>query len=190
MLDKKYRSTIAVVIVFFGLLGFVFFFERDKEARIDIEENANIDQEINVVDFPTADVNQLRVKNESEELVFEKNEDTWKLQGDDAFDVNDLQVTTLINDLNDLTALRSVESENTDDFGLTEPRVQFEVKTVTEDSYVLSFGDTTLSGFEFFARLGDSNQIFVVDSILQTKINQLTKEDFKRVVETEEGSEE
>jgi hypothetical protein len=189
MLDKKYRSTVAVVLVFFALLAFVYFFEKDKESRVDQDANTVLEENIDVVSFPVEDVNRVEIKNQTETFSFEKREGVWVLLSDESLEVNELQITTLLNDMNALQATQTIPFENAADFLLNDPITYLEAQTVTDELYRLSYGDTTLGGYEYYARINDNNDAFVVNAVLYQKLSTLTKDSFRKEVESSVESE-
>ncbi len=184
MFDKKYRSTIAIVIIFFGLLAFVFFFEKDKEGRVDVEEKIGSQEEIDVVEFPESDVEKIEIKNVSGVLNLEKKDGKWVLLGDDATDVNELQVTTLLKGFNELQASGKFAVSDVSEFGLQNPPTEFSLTTVTGDTYSISFGKLTLGEYNVYIQINHEGDVFIVPITFLEKITNITKESFNKEVDT------
>lgn len=181
-MDRKFRSTIVVVLIFFGLLAFVFFFEKDKESKVDSEENTNTTQSIDVLDFVEEDIVRLKVRNSSGVYTVEKREDVWVLLEDEALDVNDLQVTQLIKDLQNLSASQSFESEVASDFGFDEIDYEVVATSATGEVYAVEFGDEALSDQEVYMRKQGTNQIYLVSVVAANEYQDITLDSYRREV--------
>lgn len=180
MFDKKYRSTIAIVLIFFGLLAFIFLFEKDKESKVEIEESVGSQEDIDVISFPDSDIEKVLIKNTSEVLNLEKRDGKWIILEDESIDVNELQVTALFKGFNELQASGKFEAENLTEFGLENSPTEFSLTSVTGDEYSISFGELTIGGYSVYAQINHKGDVFIIPTTFLDDVTNITKNSFQK----------
>ncbi|MBU1119123.1 DUF4340 domain-containing protein [Patescibacteria group bacterium] len=182
-MHKRYITTIAVVLAFFALLAFVFFFEKDKKSKEDIEVEKEELQEIPVLGFAEDDVSRLVIQNANGTFTLTKDGESWKLAEDEAYDVNPLEVSSLIKYANNLVARSTFQAENKEEYGLTEPSIKATFDLTYDKQITLDFGDPTPDEANIYVMSSESNDVLVVPVILFTQYSAVTKDSFKRTKE-------
>lgn len=90
---------------------------------------------------------------------------TYSIEGKKGYDVNDDDVTSLLEDLGSLTASKKVidhpSAEQLESYGLKTPYGTVEVKKGA-DTYLFKIGTTSASG-SYYLQMGDAETVYLVD---------------------------
>lgn len=130
-----------------------------KKAELKEEQ-----EKIYMTDF--TDITALSYDYKGQELSFIKAGDTWKLEKDEAFPVNQDSINALANVVSKLEAVRKLE--NGDDlsaYGLTEPVRRISITGDNGKIFVIALGGTTESG-DYYALVEGQTEPCLINSVL------------------------
>lgn len=162
------KSTIVLLVVLGGLLGYIFFVDANKEPE---DPNARP----RAYELTAENIEELRITNASGETSrVQKTGDTWQLAEPVKADADDGVVGTVTSNLSTLEVQRVVD-ENPGDlaqYGLNPARIEVAFRVRDEQDFQrLLVGDKTPTGGDLFAKRADENRVFLVASFLDAIFN-------------------
>jgi hypothetical protein len=165
-LMRGFRSTIALVAVALGLFAYVYFFESKRpEGEAETREKV-----FSAVDSDA--IEEIRVKGATgEATLLRKRDGAWEVEEPALGAADFSEVSRITSNLTMLEMERVVDEEpaGLDEYGLAEPRVDVGFRLAGETGYRhLLIGDRTAAGGDLYARLGDSNRVFLIASYLDS----------------------
>jgi hypothetical protein len=167
------RSTLILLIVFLGLVGYIYFIDSKKpetpagEAKQKVFTNVTADT-IDALEFKSADGQVSKV---------EKTGDAWKLVDPVQADADGGEISSVTSAVASAEINRVVD-ENASDlkaYGLDPARMDigFRVKG-QKDARHLLVGEKTPTGEDLYARLPDQKRVFLIDAYNESAINKTT----------------
>lgn len=173
-MNKKLYSTLALVAVFIGLLGFVYFFEKDKVSKQEQEENTQKEEQY-VLQLASEDINAITIRSQGEEFVFTKNDAQWSFDGEGK--LNQVFIEGLMEDIFEAKTTVYFESENLDEYQLSTPNTEIVFGTTYNTSEILRIGGDG-PGNVVYVKKDNANEIFAVSSESIKKHQSITKDTF------------
>lgn len=166
---RGFRSTLILLVVFLGLLGYIYFVESKRPPDTGSEAKPKAFS-------VTADkIEELRVKAASgETATLKKTSGAWQLVEPVAVPADESEVSSITSNLSSLEVQRVVEENPSDlkDYGLTSPRVEVAFKASGDKDFKrLLIGDKTATGSDLYARLGDEKRVVLVSGFLDGTFN-------------------
>ena len=168
------RSTIVMLAVLAVVGGYAYFIESERPPASETPPNEQ------VFTFEEDDVTEIRVTTgtgEVTELERANDGSAWEVTGPIQARADETTVSSIARSLASLEVRRVVEEEASDltPYGLSEPsaEVAFAVDD-TPDLRRLLIGDTTPTGADRYAKLGDSGRVFLVNAALESTFNRDT----------------
>ena len=168
------RSTLVMLAVFVVIGGYAYFIESERPPASATPPNEQ------VFTFEQDDVTELHVTTgtgEVTELERADNGDAWEITAPVAATADETTVSSIARSLASLEVRRVVEEEASDltPYGLSAPLVDvaFAVED-TADLRRLLIGDTTPTGADRYAKLGDSGRVFLISATLESTFNRGT----------------
>lgn len=167
---KKGITLAAGVVVIGCLFGGYFALkshnETAKEQTADSGEGA-------VLDFDTDQITSLAFQIGDIDAVFQYENGTWVMEGDDTFPVDESSINSLLEDLSELTAVRTLEDvEDSLEYGMGEPQntITFADGEGTETKVTIGATNNT-TGDDYVMLDDDDSVIYTVSSSLRTSIS-------------------
>lgn len=157
--------------------------QKDQEAQ-------NADTSKKVLSLEQPDVVWIQFTLEEQQVTFVKDGDTWKLSGDDSFEVNASAVESAISAVADMTSERTLEDvADLAEYGLDKPAQTVVLKSQGDVTYHIYFGNTNeATGNDYVCSGDDKTKVYTVSSsVAQTFTG--TLEDFHAVEEDTESQE-
>lgn len=157
--------------------------QKDQEAQ-------NADTSKKVLSLEQPDVVLIQFTLEEQQVTFVKDGDTWKLSGDDSFEVNASAVESAISAVADMTSERTLEDvADLAEYGLDKPAQTVVLKSQGDVTYYIYFGNTNeATGNDYVYSADDKTKVYTVSSsVAQTFTG--TLEDFRTVEEDAESQE-
>lgn len=157
--------------------------QKDQEAQ-------NADASKKVLSLEQPDVVLIQFTLEEQQVTFVKDGDTWKLSGDDSFEVNASAVENAISAVADMTSERTLEEvADLAEYGLDKPAQTVVLKSQGDVTYHIYFGNTNeATGNDYVYSADDKTKVYTVSSsVAQTFTG--TLEDFRAVEEETESQE-
>jgi hypothetical protein len=169
---RGFRSTIILLLVLLGLLGYIYFIEMKKPA-------ANLaDQKQKVFTVESDKIEEIDVKAASgDRTVLKKAGGAWSIAEPVAARADESEVTGLVTNLASLEIQRVVDENPADlaQFGLAKPRVEVAFKKSGAAGIErLLLGDKNATGGEIYAKLAAAKRVFLVSSFLESTFDKGT----------------
>jgi hypothetical protein len=167
---RGFRSTLVLVVVLAGLVGYIYFVESKKT-----ETPAGEEVKPKVFSVTADKIADLSVKSATgEETVLKKTDGSWQIVQPVQSAADQAEVSGLTSNLATLEIQRVVDERATDlkQYGLAEPRVDVGFKAAGDkDFHHLLIGDKTATGGDLYARLQNRQKVFLVSAFLETTFN-------------------
>ena len=165
-------STLVLVLVFGGLVGYIYFVDAKREP------GSSTAREKPFTSVQADDIEEVQIKSaDGETTRLQKADGTWQLVEpvQTAADANEM--TTIASSLASLEIQRVVD-ENAGDlkqYGLEPARVEVAFRPKGEKELKrVQIGEKTPTGNDLYARLPDQQRVFLVSSFLDTTFNKNT----------------
>ncbi|GAE87379.1 DUF4340 domain-containing protein [Acetivibrio straminisolvens] len=154
---KLYRNIFILVVVFLALIG-AFFIARNKASKVEDDY-----QRIEIYKLDTEKAEELTVVNGEDTFVLKKKDDEWELVSGGDFEINQVQIQSIISNVCDLYATKEVESNPKDlaQYGLDNPAsvtIKFSDGTTAE----IEVGDETPTKSGYYAKKKDKNTVYTI----------------------------
>ena len=166
------RSTIVLLLVAVGLGAYIYFVEQHRPPASEAEPNER------VFDFEAEDVSELQVSllnGEGTEL--RRADGTWRVVSPVEAKADDTDVSSIASSLASLEVQRVLEEGpvDLDPFGLTETTLDVGFKLADGDALRhLLIGNETPTGADRYAKLADSDRVFLIAGHLESTFNKTT----------------
>ena len=154
---KKYRTMILFLAIFVLLFGLYFLMKYKNQ----IQEEKEQGETIMVTELDG--IISMEYTDGETTLSFVKEEDTWKLSGDDTINLDNDAVGAIADTLCQLPAVRVLNgADELSSYGLEESAYTISLETESGKAVTLYIGDAT--GENYYATIGDKVVVYVVDS--------------------------
>jgi len=164
------RSTIILLVVFLGLLGYVYFYEAKKPLGQEAGEPRE-----KVFTVEADKIEELRVKPATgDRSVLKKVNGTWTMVEPVQTKADEAEVTSMATNLASLERQRVVDDNPADisQYGLATPRVEVAFrKSGDKEMTRLFLGEKTPTGGDLYAKLPAEKRVFLVSSFLDGTFN-------------------
>ncbi len=139
--------------------------ESEKEAA----KNASID----FLDVTEDDIQKFSYEYNGETITFVKEDGTWYLESDKNFPVKQSTIEGKLSSAASTTASRKIEisEDKLADYGLDEPVNRITVTDSRGTETIMEIGDQNSTSSEYYCRLNESNQVYMVSSSLNTMMS-------------------
>lgn len=162
------RSTLFLVVVLAGLVGYIYYLNREGASEADAREKV-------FAEVPADDIEEVQIKaGDAMPARVRKTDGTWRVVEPVQADADASEMSSIVNGLASIEVQRVVD-ENAGDvaqYGLEPARIEvtYRVKGDTQPRRIL-FGEKTPAGGDLYARLPDSKRVFLVSSFLDSTFN-------------------
>jgi hypothetical protein len=165
------RSTLVLIVVLAGLVGYIYYLNKKGPTTADTKEKAFASvkaEEIEEVQIKSADGQTSRVQ---------KTDGAWKVVEPEAAPADQEGLSSITSSLATLDIQRVVDDNASDvkQYGLDPPRIEvaFRAKGDKEPRRV-QLGEKTPTGGDLYARFPGQKRVFLVSSFLDTTFNKNT----------------
>ncbi len=169
---RGFRSTLVLLVVFLGLLGYIYFYEMKKPPA---GEEAPKQK---VFSVESDKIEEIQVKAASgDRTVLKKRTGTWDVVEPIQASADEGEVSGILTNLASLELQRVVDENPADlaQYGLAAPRVDLAFRKTGEATLVhLFLGDKTATGGDMYAKLPGEKRVFLVSGFLDTTFNRST----------------
>jgi hypothetical protein len=154
-------STLALTIVLAGLAGYIYFVDAGGPVADEARET--------LFAVEADRIGTIRLTAGGETSVLEKTDDTWKMTAPVATGADTTEVSSLTTNLASLAVNRVVDENAADlaEYGLAEPRITV-AYTAGDQSGTVALGDTSATGSDVYARVGDTHKVVLLSSFIET----------------------
>lgn len=188
-MKKKKLFPLVFCILLLFLLLVVYFILKNHNEEAEKAENEN--SMIQVLNVAADDVASISFMVAGEKKNFTLTDGIWKLEGNEAFEVNEDEINNLISSITGMTAYRKLE-EVTDigEYGLNQP-VQTAVLTDKDgNTYTVCWGNSNASTGNDYIYINDQTDIVYTVSYSVLESFSETLEDYRKQEEDVEESSE
>jgi hypothetical protein len=169
---RGFRSTLILLAVLLGLLGYIYFYEMKRPAPSQEAPK----QKVFTVEADT--INELEVTSSAgDRTVMRKTGTAWSLVEPLQTKADETEATGIVTNLASMEIQRVVDEAPGDlaPFGLAAPKTAVAFKAVGQkDQRRLLIGDKTATGGELYAKLPSEKRVFLVSAFLETTFNRRT----------------
>jgi hypothetical protein len=168
---KQLRTLLVLVVVFAGLLGYLYFVDAERPVG-DAEEKPK------VFTVDADDITGLRVTSRSGETTeLARSDAGWRITSPIDVPADESEVGSITSNLASLAVQRVVEEAPSDAarYGLDDPALEVAFRTEGDDAWkVLEMGDKTAAGADMYARRGGENAVFLIYNYVETSFDRGT----------------
>lgn len=168
---KQLRTLLVLVVVFAGLLGYLYFVDAGRPVG-DAEEKPK------VFTVDADDITALRVTSRSGETTeLARSDAGWRITSPVDAPADESEVGSITSNLASLAIQRVVEETASDAarYGLDDPDLEVAFRTGGDDAWkVLEMGDKTAAGADMYARRGGESAVFLIYNYVETSFDRGT----------------
>ena len=166
---RGFRSTLVLLVIFFGLLGYIYFYESKQPSTPPAEQKPK------AFTVQADKIEELTVKATSGETTkLKKGSGGWDIVEPTATPAAQTEATGIAQGLAALDVQRVVEENPSDlsQFGLAQPKIDVGFRASGQTAFThLLVGDKTPTGGELYAKTQDQKKVFLISSYLDTTFN-------------------
>jgi hypothetical protein len=168
---RELRSTLILIVVLAGLVGYIYYRNNREAAPEDAKEKA-------FASITAEDIEEVQITLAGGETSrVQKVDGVWKVVAPEAADADQGELSSITSSLATLD-VQSVVDENPADakpYGLDPPRIEVEFRGKGDkEPRRIQFGDKTPTGGDLYARIGGQNRVFLVSSFVDSTFNKNT----------------
>ena len=168
---RELRSTLILIVVLAGLVGYIYYRNNREAAPADAKEKA-------FASVTAEDIEEIQIKLAGGETSrVQKMDGVWKVVAPEAADADQGELSSITSSLATLD-VQSVVDENPADakpYGLDPARIEVEFRGKGDkEPRRIQFGDKTPTGGDLYARIGGQNRVFLVSSFVDSTFNKNT----------------
>lgn len=183
---KKKASTLIGLVVVLALLvaGYVLYTHIDEEQKEEkAAKEASKNKDITVLKEDEKEYTALSIKSGKEKMDLTRENQTWSMEGEKEFPLNEEAVEKILSTLSSLTAkreLKNQEDASIAEYGLKEPEVTIDAKRKDGSILTVEIGDKLPIDGNYYFRLGKESTVYVIEPMIETKLN-VTRSDLLRM---------
>ena len=164
---KKVRNLVIALAVLI-VLGVVYFLAKQGL----FEEKEEAEETVSVTDMSADDIQEISFKLGEDTVKFTKTEDTWKLESDANFPVDDEKLGTVLDAVADLEAIRELtDAEDASEYGLDNPINTITVKDTDGEEFSLNIGDSASTGDIYVNSTAKEGTVYTVSSSFSSQFD-------------------
>ena len=130
-----------------------------SKADFGSEEDTGNGESITVLEITTSDITQISYQADGEAITLVKKDDIWHPASDESYELDKSKIEDMLGYLTSVSANRQIESDNLDEYGLSDPQNKIIItdnsgnvntikvgaqNTITDDYYILINDDKTI----------------------------------------------
>ena len=166
------RSTLVLLVITVSMGAYIYFVERHRAPSSAPELNEQL------FDFEANDLSSLRVTSEDGGVTtLERTDEMWRIATPVDTAADEATASSIASTLASLEVRRVVEESpiNLEPFGLDEPMLDLGFSlNETDTTQHLLVGEETPTGADRYAKLSDTNRVFLIASYLNSTFNKTT----------------
>src|SRR5687768_8476897 len=168
---KGLRSTLVLIVVLAGLVGYIYYLNNREATPDDAKEKA-------FALVKAEDIEEIQIKSASGQTSrVQKVDGTWKIVAPEAADADQSELSSISSSLATLELQRVVDEKGADvkPYGLDPARIEVEFRAKSDkEPRRIQFGERTPTGGDLYARVPGQPRVFLVSSFLDTTFNKNT----------------
>lgn len=164
---KKGRNLIIALAVLV-VLGVVYILAKQGL----FEKTEETGETVYVADLNADDIQEISLQLGEKTVKFVKTDDTWKLESDENFPVDEDKLGTLLDAVADLEAVRELtDAEDVSEYRLDSPSNTITVKNGDGEEIVLSIGDSASTGDIYVNNSAKEGTVYTVSSSFESEFD-------------------
>lgn len=166
---KKQSLTILALCVVLAVLGVGYFFANKYQSSKEKAEQES-DESIELYSLEEDNLTKIHYSNSKADLTLVKDDDTWKLENNKDFPVDQTKVETMVSDMASITATRMITDDCSDlsEYELDEPSLEVEVTDKDGNQKMITYGMESIAAEGCYAYTDNEKIIYVVPSNVTT----------------------
>ena len=171
MKNKQTKKITAALIVLVIAVGAYYGISAWNKAEAQKEEEQ--DAGIRLMDVTGDDITAFSYVYNGETIAFVREDGTWYLDSDREFPVKQTTIEGKLDSVASTEASRQIEisEDSLADYGLDEPVNRITVTDSEGRETIMEIGDQNGTSSEYYCRLNESNQVYMVSSSLNTMLS-------------------
>lgn len=168
---KKQAKTLIVAVIVLAVV-IVLYFGMSKWNEVE-EAKDDEDTSISLLDISSDDVVAFSFDYEGETYSFVYEDDTWYLDSDRDFPVEQSTIEGKLSSAVSTTASQEIEidEDNLADYGLDEPSCTITITDSDDNETIFEIGDENTVTYEYYCRLNESDTVYMIDSTLESMMS-------------------
>jgi hypothetical protein len=170
----KARNTILLVVLAAGVYFFMRYYESNRLSTQEAQEQSKV-----VVQMQIDDIDGITINNNETKIELRKRNNQWELDAPVKDRADDMQVTNLLDDVEALQSLSTLDADtgkgDVRDLGLVKPNLTLQLLGQNAPPEILFGKDTAIEGKEY-VRLGNSNEVYIVPTMLRSIVTKKADE--------------
>jgi hypothetical protein len=168
---RSLRSTLVLILILGGLVGYIYYLNKDKSADTETKEKAFASvkaEDIDDIQIKAADGQTSRVQ---------KTDGAWKITAPEEAPADQSELSSITSALASLDIQRVVDENAVDlkQYGLEPAKVEVEFRAKGDKQpRRIQLGEKTPTGGDLYARLPSQKRVFLVSSFLDSTFNKNT----------------
>lgn len=167
---RGFRSTLILLVVFLGLLGYIYFYDSKRPPGPDQGE---VKQKVFAVESDKIEEVSVKTAGGDPTLV-RKIDGTWQITAPVSAVADQNEITGLTTNLATLEVQRVIDENPSDvaQYGLASPRVEIGFRAAGDTQpRSLQLGDKTATGADLYAKIPSEKRVFLISSYLESTFN-------------------
>jgi hypothetical protein len=176
-MSRKKKNAAALILLLLALALLICFYiwyvNRDKKTQKDTDESDSSDSPIELVIMDTELINELHLINENTDIKLVLKEGTWIAQDDPERPINQSNVKSMINIIDQVNALRII-NENPDDlseYGLDKPLVYIQAVQSDGKTLTIKVGSRAVGASGNYALVNEDKTVYLLISTFETGLD-------------------
>lgn len=121
------------------------------------------DNETEIMDIKSENVTLLDIKNGENEITFVKNDDTWEVEGEEEFPLEQSKIEEVIENFKELKTSRIIEEpEDVSEYELDQGK-EVMVQTEDQEETIIRVGMKNSSTSQYYIQIGEDSNVYLVD---------------------------
>lgn len=165
---RGFRSTLILLVVFLGLLAYIYFVESKRTPGGEVETKPKL------FTVEADKITELSVKLASgEQSILKKADGKWTFVQPAPVPVDEPSVTSIASSLATAEIQRVVDEApaNLAQYGLAQPKVELGFKTESGESRQLLIGEKTATGGDLYVKLPGEKRVLLIPGYLESTFN-------------------
>lgn len=156
-------------------------------SKVDFSDDKDKTDKTTIVSLDTKKITNISYQVDQTTMELTKKDGTWYLANDESFPVEQSTVEAMLSELSDVTADRTMESDDLESYGLTQPQNTIVIKDSDGNTNTIKVGSQNATTSDYYVMVNDDSKIYTVLSSIPGAFTK-TQDELKQAEETTEGT--
>lgn len=167
-MKKQKRQFIILCVVLVAFCGTFFGLKAFNKHQEEKEAQKEEDEKIKLTGMSADKITEFSYRNNSEEITFVKEDDTWYYQADKSVSIKQTSITSMLSNVGTITAGQKLEApENISEYGFDEPQNVIRLKG-TDQELTITIGMYNSMTSQYYLMVSGDDSVYLVDSTIYT----------------------